>query len=83
MSKGTGIGPCFLGEVAFDGRREKELLCDPDHRRYSRGARHESSLPDSDTNTKLIKKLKSWKHRTKRERQWIPQDGEHWREENE
>ena len=57
-----------VGKKAFSGKREKALQMDENHRRYSRPAQHLNNLPDAWTDTKWIRRQKSWKVR--RKNQW-------------
>ena len=59
----------WCGSKAFGGAREKALSQDEMHKPYVRGRRKAKHLPDCWTDTKWIKRQKSWKHRCKKKKQ--------------
>jgi len=52
-------------------QREKALSQDEMHKPFVRPKRNKNNLPDS-WDTKWIKRRKSWKHRVKKKKQWMP-----------
>lgn len=73
MAKPVYRNPMFMcGVKAFGGPREKALSLDEEHKPYVRGARKYPHLPDAWSDTKFIRRKKSWKHRVKKRHQWMP-----------
>ena len=71
MAKLVYRNPHFnVGAKAFSGTTEKALSLDEEHKPYVRGSRKWKSLPDT-YDTKWIRRKKSWKHRAKKEHQWV------------
>lgn len=61
----------WVGAYMTGIHRERCKAVDEEHKPYVRCARNEHHLPDGFTNTKWIRRKKSWKHRVKKKRQWV------------
>lgn len=73
MAKFVYRNPHFsVGSKAFGGTQEKSLCQDEDHKPCIRAKRNASHLPDGWDDTKFIHWKKSWKHRVRKKKQWMP-----------
>jgi hypothetical protein len=52
-------------------KNERRMLYDEESKHLIRGKRRKSHLPDSYSDTKFIKRYKSWKSRCKKLKQWV------------
>ena len=60
----------FCGNKSFANGKLKSLAQDSMHNPYVRAKQNGNNLPEG-WDTKWIKRQKSWKHRSKKKKQWV------------